>query len=226
MTTPRARVRLILTYKGYLAALAAGLRASDLSPLGGRAPRNVLPRGGASSLSFGPFLKLCGKTVSFDNFTSVGMISAGVEAGAVAEIDSATSRGEIAIAGDIAIGGATVQTCVIAKVEANAPNEPTAGPENVTNEPTARPENAPNEPNSAEIEQSIATNEPTAVSENATNEPTTRPENAPNEPSSDGIKRTIAMNDPTAGPENVTNEPTARPKNAPNEPNSREIEQS
>jgi hypothetical protein len=213
-----------LTYTRYLAA-RAGRIASDLSPVDARAPRNVLRRGGAPSLSFEPFLKLCGTTVSFDNSTSVGTTSAGVEIGAIAEIASATLRGEIAIAGDIPIGGATVQNGVIADVEANATNEPTAGsenetneptagPENVANEPTARPNNALNEPNSAELKQPIATNEPTA-----------RPNNAPNEPNSAELKQPIATNEPTAGPENVTNEPTVRRENAPNEPNSAAIDE-
>jgi hypothetical protein len=169
-----------LTYKGYLAARAAGRLAPDLSPMRGRVPRNVLPRGGAPSLSFDPSLKVCGITVSFNRSTSIGISSAGVEAGATAEIDSVTSRGTIAIAGDIGIGGETVQHGVIAKVDANVTNEPTAGPENVTNEPTARPENAPNEPNSAGIKQS-----------NAPNEPTARPENAPNEPNFAEIEEPI-----------------------------------
>ena len=164
MTKPRARVRLILPIRDILLP-AAGRLASDSSPVGGRGPRNVLRRGGAPSLSFESFLKSCGTTVSFDNSTSVGTTSADLEIGAVAEIDSATSRGEIAIVGNTAIGGSTVQNGVIARVEANAPNEPTAGPENVTNEPTAKPENAPNEPNSDGIYQPIAPNEPTARAE-------------------------------------------------------------
>ena len=76
------------------------------------------------------------QTVSFDRSTSIGMISTGVEAGVAAEIDSATSSGEIAMGGDIAIDGATVQNGVNAQFEANATNEPTTGPENATNEPT------------------------------------------------------------------------------------------
>ena len=39
-----------LTYKGYLAALAAGRIASDLSPVGSQVPRNVLLRGAAPTL--------------------------------------------------------------------------------------------------------------------------------------------------------------------------------
>jgi hypothetical protein len=189
-----------LTYTGYLAADGAGRIASDLSPVRGRAPQYVLPCGRSPSFSFDPFLKLCGTTVTFDSSSSIGMISAGVEASAITEIDSATSRGEFAIAGDIAIGGATVLNGVIAKVEANATNEPTAGPGNVTNEPIAKPENVPNEPNPAETEQSIATKEPTAGPENVTNEPTARPENAPNEPNSTETEQSIATKEPTAGP--------------------------
>src|SRR5271156_444668 len=113
------------------------------SPVGERLLQEMLACDWALSPSFDTLLKLRRAIERFDNSISAGMISPGAEAGAAAEIDAATSRGEFAVGGEINAAGSIAQDGVIYWVEA-------LGKRSRRTNPTGS-ENAPNEPSSAGI---------------------------------------------------------------------------